>query len=221
MCPNFKVLWSWNRVSDAVSLGDHLIFYVQSQLFSSWNEHKLNKERWDSTKQKASFSVTTDTVLEATCRPTKGSQSVLPHQHLRITVKTKTCGKLFRVAACAKMKQNGFLERRNKEGRRRMCSLSFLSISKNLNWFWFSEMKSGTRLHLYRMHCTVFQVQSRFTAAEIVCQIPDNPPTSSTWLQWLFLTLWEKCPPILSSSQRRPLGGDFKHVRGDSNSVTP
>lgn len=45
---------------------------------------------------------------------------------------------------------------------------------KALNWFWSSETKFGTRLKIRNACFAVFREQSRFTAAEIVCQIPDN-----------------------------------------------
>lgn len=94
-----------------------------------------------------------------------------------------------------------------------MC-LPLLSLSvKALNWFWSSETKFGTRLQICNAYFAVFSAQSRFTAAEIVCQIPDSYGTpvhccECCWPWGLEVggRIWERCPQAPASSYRKVLG---------------
>lgn len=69
-------------------------------------------------------------------------------------------------------------------------------------------------------HC--ISAQSRFTATERVCQIPDNPPNGahSCSCRGGFWHWGEKIPPNLFISPKEDSGEISKHMRGESNEIT-
>lgn len=142
---------------------------------NTWISMVWNNKRWNSIKSKDSVSSAADmgsTVTRGYLNASKGESLCTSLTWSQRRTKVVSVRGFSLHAEVRQLPWMNETEKLKDEGT--VPASSFSPSVKALNWFWSSETKFGTRLEICNACFAVFQAQSRFTAAEIVCQIPDN-----------------------------------------------